>query len=66
MDIYIKTSITLLSITGILYSLMYPTTNLAKWAEKKCGGYGNALIIVCGTPMILIVFIWLIRMWLEY
>lgn len=66
MDFYIKTTITVLIITGILYFAMYPTTHLAKWAEQKCGGYANALITICGTPTILIVFIWLIRMWLEY
>jgi len=63
MDIYTKATITLLSISGILFLAMFPLSPIADWVEKKYGGYESGLLFVCGIP--LIPFIWIVYMWLE-
>jgi len=65
MDNYGKLAITLLLFCCVGWCLIFPTTPIAKWGEKKFGSYGNFLGLtaaILAMPLLIELVVWI---WCE-
>jgi hypothetical protein len=65
MNTYGKLAITLVIVWVVGWCLIFPSTPLAKWGEKKFGSYENFAVLTAGiltAPLLIEIIVWI---WCE-